>query len=114
MENVIYLEVQDISPNGSVMLPKHMAGKPSIVMVHTNGCPHCVRAKPMFSEFGKRTRSALAVQLDSETGLSEWFSKTDPNARGVPTFFKLDGNGAYIASYQGPRELPALLQFLSQ
>lgn len=110
-----YLEGKDINPDGS--LKTYVSkGKPVIVMVQGNYCPHCTVAKPALRELAKQSSCVVAtVQIDGDDNDKQASKNLAPvnKSRGVPAFLGFDKNGRFVKSHEGNRDLASLQQFIS-
>lgn len=114
--SVPYLESQDINPDGSLK-PYVGRGKPVIVMVQGNFCPHCTTSKPAFQELAQSPDIvAVTVQTDgdeAERQVSKALSVVN-NSPGVPAFLGFGRDGRFKALHQGNRDVGSLKAFVMQ
>lgn len=84
-----------------------------LVYLHMNGCSFCRKFDPIWAElketheteFGKM--GVKMVNYESKTPQSAAFSP-----KGYPTILFADMNGKTIATFSGPRTVPALVTFV--
>ena len=85
---------------------------PTFYMVGVDGCPHCVKAKPIFQALGPKVtiggRDVALQYLDGEKDKSRLPCEVD----GFPTFCFLHRGRAQ--RYQGPRSAEGFQQFLTE
>lgn len=115
MENISYLEKQDINDNGDLK-PYVGKGKPVIIMAQGNFCHYCTDAKPAFQELNNKTNIIVVatILVDGETPEKEaakFLTKWDPNHRGVPAYFGFDKTGKFKSLHTGKRDLKSLEAF---
>lgn len=117
-ENVMFLESQDFSENGSL---KPSADKPVVAMLLASWCGHCKTTKPIFQQFadsenGKSVYTAVIYSDGPTTGekqLAPRLNKLIPNFMGFPTIVKFKG-GKYMGTYNGPRTVEGLKKFAAE
>lgn len=115
MENVAYIEIQDIDHNGKLK-PHVNRGKPLIVMAQGKNCGHCTTAKPAFQELAYNSNNIIcgSIQMDGESDDREagkWVKKWDQSYRGIPTYIGFDKHGNYVKTHTGQRDKESLRQF---
>lgn len=115
MENVAYLENEDINSNGT--LKSYVSdGKPCVLMLSGNFCGYCKKASPEFEKFAKSNPNITSCVIvidgsDSEKKASRYAKIWDPFYKGVPTFLGFDRNGKYITTHSGGRDFNSLQKF---
>jgi thiol-disulfide isomerase/thioredoxin len=115
MENVAYLEIQDINSDGS--LKPHVGnGKPVIIMGIGNFCGYCTKAKPAFEQFAKSQNKVVAAVIvsdgeEAEKQAGKFFRTWDPKHRGVPSYFGFSSNGQFKALHDSGRGITDLQKF---
>jgi thiol-disulfide isomerase/thioredoxin len=115
MENVAYLEVDDINPDGSLK-PYVNNGKPVILMCQGNFCGYCTQAKPAFEELAKLLTNVVCATLvtdgeESEKAAAKFIKIWDKDYRGVPHYIGFDKNGKIKKIHSGGRDKKALETF---
>lgn len=118
MENVAYLEIQDIDQHGN--LKQYVTqGKPVVLMAQSNHCGYCKQAKPAFQQFADNVNGnvvASSIQIDGESSeqeASKFLNKWDSNYRGVPTYFGFNKDGVFVKTHEGGRDTSSLINFAS-
>jgi len=114
MKNVVYLEIEDFTPEGNLK-PYVCAGKPVIIMGQGNFCGYCKQAKPAFAKFAQNGQ-VIACTIVSDGGETEkpcakFFRKWDPSHRGVPAYFGFDRTGRFVKTHRGGRDTKSLIEF---
>lgn len=109
-----YLEGNNIAADGSLD-PSVTQGKPVVVMVQGNFCPHCTVAKPMFQEFARLTPSVQAATVQTDGGPTDReaaknLSKVNTSP-GVPAFLGFNKDGKFVAIHSGGRDVSSLQKF---
>ncbi len=116
MEDVIYLEGQDFTPDGRVVSD----GRPSIIMLYADYCGHCKSAKPQFQQIAGMAPNLRACAIHGADGdASDKAAEAAmrgilPAFKGYPTFILMDGNGKFVTTYEGERTAPAIIDFCSK
>ena len=111
---VPYLEAEDVNPDGS--LPSSLCGgKPVLLMVQGNFCPHCTVAKPALQQLAQSIPSVLVatVQIDGEEGdrsAAKRLSSVNKSP-GVPAYLGYDRNGKFVSMHSGGRDKDSLAKF---
>lgn len=115
MENVAYLEVEDINSDGSL---KYYVGngKPVVLMGQANFCGYCKQAAPAFEKFAKSNPNVVAAAIVSDGEASEkaagqFFKKWDLKHRGVPAYFGFSSSGKYKGVHGGGRDVASIKTF---
>lgn len=110
--NIPYLEGKDLNPDGSLK-PHVGKGKPVVMMVQGDFCPHCTTAKPAFQDFAKLAQNVVAVtvQTDGGEGDRQAGQLLSKHTAGVPTFLGFDSQGKFIKAHQGDRDAKSLQNF---
>jgi len=115
MENVAYIEIQDIDSQGNLK-PHVGKGKPVVVMALGTFCGYCNKAKPAFEEFARLPNNVVAgaIQIDGDEPdkkSAAFLKKWHPGYRGVPTYLGFDGNGKFSKVHTGGRDLGSISTF---
>lgn len=111
---VAYLLRSDFTSDGNLVAS--LARKPVFVMIQTNGCGHCVRAKPAFQQLANEG-AVTAMTIDggssnpAEKPLKDMLDVIYPNFRGFPSYMMFV-NGKRIP-YTGDRSLASMRQFVA-
>ena len=100
-ENVIYIENEDISPQGTLNFSTN--GKPVLIFIHANFCPQCDKVKQIFQKFadGNPDIQCAVILIDgnpSEKMLGKRMDKIIPKIIGVPTIVQCL-NGKYSKTF---------------
>ncbi len=100
-ENVIYIENEDISPQGTLNFSTN--GKPVLIFIHANFCPQCDKVKQIFQNFadGNPDIQCAVILIDgnsSEKMLGKRMDKIIPKIIGVPTIVQCL-NGKYSKTF---------------
>lgn len=115
MENVAYIEVDDINSDGS--LQSYVGnGKSVVLMAQGNFCGYCQQAKPAFQKFAQTTPNIVAATIvtdgdQSEKEASKFIKMWDPNHKGVPAYFGFSSNGQLKTLHTGGRDVDSLKSF---
>jgi thiol-disulfide isomerase/thioredoxin len=117
MENIAYLENEDVNPDGSLK-PYVTSGKPCIVMVTAGYCGYCKQAAPEYMKFSAENPNIMvcAVSLDGDDGekqASKSITSKCKEFRGVPTFIGFNSKGQMVKVHDGARTASSLAQFSS-
>lgn len=112
--NIPYLEGSDINPDGSLK-PHVGKGKPVVMMIQGDFCPHCTTAKPAFQQFAQSMPSVVAVTVQTDGGpgdqqASQALAKVN-RSPGVPAFLGFSSKGVFVAPHEGGRDLQSLQKF---
>ena len=97
MENVAYLEVDDINSDGS--LKPHVGnGKPVVLMGGAGYCGYCTKAKPALQRLAQSYPDIVVATIVSdgsakEKAAGEFFPKWDSGYRGIPAYFGFSADG---------------------
>tara|TARA_Y100000591_G_C21792439_1_gene677343 strand:- start:849 stop:1211 length:363 start_codon:yes stop_codon:yes gene_type:complete len=97
-----------LKPKSSI---EGLANKKELVLVHMNGCPHCISLMPEWKQATKDNTTNIsmrAVEMNDDDG-PELCKKH--NINGFPTIILLN-NGKKISDYEGERNKDGILQFL--
>lgn len=115
MENVAYLEENDISQSG---LKSHVCqGKPVLLLIQGNFCGYCTKAKPAFEQLAKSTNGIVCATIvidgspsekKAATLVGKW--QTSP---GVPAYLGFNSQGQFVKAHQGGRDVASLKNFAS-
>jgi thiol-disulfide isomerase/thioredoxin len=112
--DIPYLEASDVTPNGDL---SHTNGKPSIVMLQGNYCPHCTTAKPTFQLLPQETQNLVnvyTVQIDGDSESDRKAGSVLMNKHGIngiPAFAGFSKDGKFKAVHNGGRDLSSLKTF---
>ena len=115
MENVAYIEVDDINLDGTLK-PYVNNGKPVIMMCYGNFCGYCTKAKPAFEKLAKtETQFVWAAILtdgeESEKAAAKFIKMWNKEHRGVPDYLGFDKNGKFAKVHSGGRDEKSLMDF---
>ena len=115
MENVCYLEIEDVNPDGTLK-PHVNLGKPMVVMAQGNFCGYCKQAAPDFQKFASSQDIVLAgsIVIDgepSEAKLGKMLSSWDKSYQGVPFYLGFNSNGQFVRSHKGNRDANSITEF---
>jgi len=114
MENVAYLEADDVSSSG---LASYIGkNKPVVLMVMGEFCHFCQDAKPVFQKFGQAAAGnvvAAAIVIDGDPSEKQAYEavKMWLTSPGVPQFLGFDKNGKFEKIHTGKRDLESLILF---
>ncbi len=116
MIGIPYLEGKDVNDDGS--LASYVGkGKPVVMMVQGNFCPHCTTAKSGYVQFAKSTPSIVAVtiQTDGDDNDKQAVTKLSKvnTSPGVPAFLGFDKSGKFKSIHNGGRGVSSLQKFAS-
>lgn len=76
---------------------------PHVVFFYMDGCPHCVRARPMWDKVKKDIPAGIAVlEIESANVPAELRSRV----QGFPRFERTDDSGALIVEVEGAPASP--------
>ena len=87
-------------------------GRKSLLLLHMEGCPHCVKLMPEWDKFTKMNNTSIttkAVEKDDDRALVKRYG-----VEGFPTILLLDSNGKKLDTYNGPRNAQGLLDYCQQ
>ena len=87
-------------------------GRKSLLLLHMEGCPHCVKLMPEWDKFTKMNNTSIiakAVEKDDDRALVKRYG-----VEGFPTILLLDSNGKKLDTYGGPRNAQGLLDYCQQ
>ncbi len=87
-------------------------GDKELVMVHMEGCPHCVTLMPKWNKASKENSTKIkmrAVEMNEGDG-PELCKKHD--ITGFPSILLLGENGKKLQDYNGERTKDGILEFL--
>lgn len=88
---------------------ENFEGQKELLLLHMEGCPHCVELMPKWGAFAKENNTGIKTRVVER--------KEDPalvkkhGVRGFPTILLLDGRGEKLKTYGGPRTKNGLLKF---
>ena len=87
-------------------------GRKELLLLHMEGCPHCVKLLPEWDNFTKMNDTNIttkSVERNDDQALVKRYG-----AKGFPTILLLDENGDKLKTYDGPRTVQGLLDFCHQ
>ena len=87
-------------------------GRKELLLLHMEGCPHCVRLLPEWDNFTKMNDTNIttkSVERNDDQALVKRYG-----VKGFPTILLLDENGDKLKTYDGPRTVQGLLDFCHQ
>ncbi len=87
-------------------------GRKSLLLLHMEGCPHCVTLMPEWDKFTKMNNTSIttkAVEKDDDRALVKRYG-----VEGFPTILLLDSNGKKLDTYGGARNAQGLLAYCQQ
>ena len=88
-------------------------GKKELLLLHMEGCPHCVKLMPHWEAASKANNTGISMRAveHREADGPELCKKH--NVTGFPTILLL-GGGKKLKSYTGPRNKGGLINFMTQ
>jgi len=98
-----------------VLLVKYMGrnegfeGQKELLLLHMEGCPHCVRLMPEWKSFITRNDTGIKVTTVENKENPELVKKH--GVTGFPSILLLDSSGNKLKTYSGPRTADGLLKF---
>ncbi len=112
MKTVLYILLIGIIVN--MLLTPHVKkegfkGRKALLLLHMEGCPHCVKLMPEWDKFTEMNDTSIAtksVEKDEDKSLVKRYG-----VEGFPTILLVDSNGDKIKTYKGPRTSQGLLDF---
>lgn len=115
MENVAYIEVDDINPDGTLK-PYVTNGKPVIMMCQGLFCGYCTKAKPAFEKIAKTNPTFVFASIltdgeESEKAAAKFIKVWNEDHRGVPDYLGFDKNGKFKKVHSGGRDEKSLMDF---
>jgi len=88
-------------------------GQKELLLLHMDGCPHCVKLMPHWDAASKENTTAIKMRaLEHKEGDGPALCKKH-KVTGFPTMMLLSG-GEKVKSYSGPRTKGGILDFLNQ
>ena len=84
-------------------------GQKELLLLHMEGCPHCVRLMPEWNAFTQENDTGIKTRMVERKEDPELVSKH--GVQGFPAILLLDGGGEKLKTYDGPRTKDGLLQF---
>ena len=87
-------------------------GRKSLLLLHMEGCPHCVTLMPEWDKFTKMNNTSIttkAVEKDDDRALVKRYG-----VEGFPTILLLGSNGKKLDTYSGDRNAQGLLDYCQQ
>lgn len=112
MVNVVHLEKSDF--NNGVLSQEIHQGKPSIILLQSNTCPHCDDAKLPYNELTKHANGLInvfSIQVEEQREIAQPIMDA-VKAQGVPTYVVFGEDGVLVGQYQGGRDLNSLMEFV--
>lgn len=113
MDNIAFLENEDFTADGKLVLPETV-----IVLIYANWCPPCEAFKPTFFELASHTDARVAcIELDGhlpgQKELADRIHAVFPDLQGTPTVCVYVG-GQVAGVFDGERDLESLIAFSRQ
>ena len=112
MKTVLYILLIGIIVN-MLLTPRAkkegFKGRKALLLLHMEGCPHCVKLMPEWDKFTEMNDTSIAtksVEKDEDRSLVKRYG-----VEGFPTILLVDANGDKIKTYNGPRTSQGLLDF---
>ena len=87
-------------------------GRKSLLLLHMEGCPHCVKLMPEWDKFTQMNNTSIitkSVEKDDDRALVKRYG-----VEGFPTILLLDSNGKKLDTYTGARNAQGLLSYCQQ
>ena len=115
MKTVLYILLIGIIVNmllKSYVKKEGFKGRKALLLLHMEGCPHCVKLMPEWDKFTEMNDTSIAtksVEKDEDRSLVKRYG-----VEGFPTILLVDSNGDKIKTYNGPRTSQGLLDFCLQ
>jgi len=84
-------------------------GRKSMLLLHMEGCPHCVELMPEWNKFTKMNDTSIetkSVEMNEDRSLVKKY-----DVDGFPTILLLNSTGDKIKTYDGERSSQGLLDF---
>jgi len=112
MKTVLYILLIGIIVNmllKSYVKKEGFKGRKALLLLHMEGCPHCVKLMPEWDKFTEMNDTSIAtksVEKDEDRSLVKRYG-----VEGFPTILLVDSNGDKIKTYNGPRTSQGLLDF---
>ncbi len=112
--NIIYLENEDMSSNGHLLIP---SSKPIIIFIQANFCPNCNGLRPLLQMLADNLPNIIFATIlidgtNNEKELGKRLGGLIPNIIGVPTIVMFN-EGKYVKTYKGNRDLKSLQEFIT-
>jgi len=115
---VAYLVDDDFDSKGNLTNTEIPKNKPALIMVQSNFCGHCTKAKPAYQQFAEKNKDKVfcaTVQGDGtepgEKELSSRLKSLIPGFRGFPEYV-LFVNGKMSKKHDGGRDVESLEKFV--
>jgi thioredoxin-related protein len=89
-----------------------VAGRQELLLMHMNGCGHCVKLMPEWKKFTKLNKTSIttkAVETADDPSLAKKYG-----VEGYPTILLLGPDGKKKKTYNGDRTAQGLLDFCQQ
>ena len=111
--DVPYLEDGDITSDGNLK-PSFTEGKPVLLLVQANFCPHCTTAKPDFQKLldCKEKFKIATVQGDGDAMDKAASEKLSKNVRGFPTYLVFNRDGTFKEVCEAGRDYSSLKKYM--
>jgi thiol-disulfide isomerase/thioredoxin len=113
--NVSYLTNEDVI-NNNKLKPYVTRGKKTVVMVQSDNCGHCTKAKPEFAKLSEDNNITCAtIKLDgeeNERSLMELVKECHPSYRGVPVYIIFNSDGSLSNVHNGGRSKEEIMESL--
>jgi len=87
-------------------------GRKELLLLHMEGCGHCVKLMPEWDKFTKMNDTSIktkAVEKDEDSSLMKKY-----DVGGFPTILLLDSEGNKLDTYGGARTAKGLLDYCQQ
>lgn len=118
-EPVRYLQITDFDKDGNLINQKIKREIPTLVMIQSTHCGHCIEAKPAFFEFAVKNKdkcfcASILVdgEIKGEKEIRNIIKKIDPSFSGFPHYVLYYKNKRY--THDGVRSVFGLSSFVSQ
>jgi|TARA_B100001287_G_C22662792_1_gene521246 protein disulfide-isomerase A6 len=115
MKTVLYILLIGIIAN-MLLTPyvrkEGFKGRKALLLLHMEGCPHCVKLMPEWDNFTKMNDTSIttkSIEKDEDRSLVKRYG-----VEGFPTILLVDSNGDKLKTYSGPRTAQGLLDFCHQ
>ena len=115
MKTVLYILLIGITVNmllTTISKMEGFEGRKSMLLLHMEGCPHCVELMPEWNKFTKMNNTSIetkSVEMNEDRSLVKKY-----DVDGFPTILLLNSNGDKIKTYDGPRNSEGLIDFCRQ
>jgi thiol-disulfide isomerase/thioredoxin len=85
-------------------------GRKELLLLHMEGCPHCVELMPKWKQFVKENNTSI-LPKDVERSNDKDNLADKYGVKGFPTILLLDENGVKFDKYNGDRTVAGLLEY---